>query len=153
MSWKLRSGQTCVSIADFSLRRRKSGSFWSRMKRKNSSSPKTPLPSKSTHPANAQLNAGGKKKQEPKGMSLANEMEISWNIRYAADSTKNAARVFLPFMGIPSWIYMDNMYISISIYLSVRAISSKHVGTYYHFAKELIQQELMKNMYVHAANP
>ena len=28
------------------------GAFWSRMKRKNSSSPKTPLPSKSTHPAN-----------------------------------------------------------------------------------------------------
>ena len=30
------------------------GAFWSRMKRKNSSSPKTPLPSKSTHPANEQ---------------------------------------------------------------------------------------------------
>lgn len=79
-------------------------------------------------------------------MSLANEMEISRNIRYAADSTKNAARVFLPFMEIPSWIYMDNMYVSIYLYIytsiyiyiylyGVRAVSSKHVGTYYHFAK------------------
>ena len=136
MSWKLRSGQTCVSIADFSLRRRKSGSFWSRMKRKNSSSPKTPLPSKSTHPANEQLNAEAKRNK--------NLRPTKWKYHEISDMPQIPLKMPREFSSLSwgflhgyTWIICIYLYLYIYIYtVYVRAISSKHVGTYYHFAKE-----------------
>ena len=132
---------------DFSLRRRKSGSFWSRMKRKNSSSPKTPLPSKSTHPANEQLNAEAKRNK--------NLRECRWPTKWKYHEISDMPQIPLKMprefsslswgflhgytwiMCIYLYIYISiYLYIYISIYLYVRAISSKHVGTYYHFAKE-----------------